>query len=410
MKYPSLGQLAALALAIGSAWAATSCGLDRTGGLLVKDGTGGATASGTGAGGTASSSSSSGTGGAGGAGAAPPTDCDTPADCQGQDSTCAQRVCTNHLCDWSYAAAETPCTENDGSVCDGGGLCVDCVSSLDCESAGCQNGIQTSGETCQGNDCIAISSPITCAPYGCGSGVCLTSCGSISDCASDHYCDAPTCLPTKPTGATCVLAEECISGDCVDGRCCDSACGGTCQACNNTNTGVADGTCAPVLLWQDPDSECGPLGCNGASACAPCGFEPSPLGGTCPSFCSNNCANNVCVITCDGKDECKTDTIPCPQGMSCELNCTGDNACEQATVHCPDNFACTVFCSDGHKSCADMVFNCSAFGTCEMVCGGGDTCKNADINCGSNECTAQCNGGDYPTLHNTNGACSFTTC
>ncbi|WP_394844266.1 hypothetical protein LZC95_45335 [Pendulispora brunnea] len=58
------------------------------------------------------------------------------------------------------------------------------------------------------------------------------------------------------SGTACSGAGGCASGFCVDGFCCNTACNGTCQACSATKTGMANGTCAPVLRGTDPDAEC----------------------------------------------------------------------------------------------------------------------------------------------------------
>ncbi len=389
-----LGGLGLFVLGIG---VAASCALDRSGGLFVgtDTGTGGSTSSST---------------GTGGAGAGPIEECDSPADCQGQDSTCAERTCIGMLCGWSYAAAGTECSDVGGTVCDGAGICVECVDPTKCQPAGCLDGVQTLAETCQNNTCVPGGDSIPCDPYVCDGDQCLTSCDSNTDCAAPNWCDGNTCVPPNPTGTGCDEDYECSTGHCVDGFCCTAPCGGQCEACSQALTQGTNGTCTPIPLWADPEAECGPLGCDGAGTCVTCGYEPTPTGSACPSICSNSCAGNICLIDCSGKDTCKTDTITCPQGLICEIDCPSDHSCASATVHCPDDYACTVTCSANQHSCDAMVFNCSTHGTCTMNCQGGDTCKNANIYCGSNACTATCTGGDHPALHSTSGACSSTGC
>ena len=66
--------------------------------------------------------------------------------------------------------------------------------------------------------------------------------------------------PSAPIGTVCGAGSDCASGYCVDGVCCDQACSGVCETCG-------DGTCTPVPLGQDPQSECAPFCCDGGGAC-----------------------------------------------------------------------------------------------------------------------------------------------
>jgi len=99
-------------------------------------------------------------------------------------------------------------------------------------------------------DCVAETCVADDAPAG-------TSCGQGLECDGMGSCVAAL-------GGPCTDANECASGFCVDGVCCDAACDGTCEACNVTGT---EGTCTPHDPGTDPDDECMPGVCDGASAC-----------------------------------------------------------------------------------------------------------------------------------------------
>jgi hypothetical protein len=78
-------------------------------------------------------------------------------------------------------------------------------------------------------------------------------------CEADGTCVAGT---KSPNGTACDAPEICASAHCVDGRCCETACDGECEACGD------GGVCAPAAAGTDPDGECAPGTCDGASRCA----------------------------------------------------------------------------------------------------------------------------------------------
>ncbi len=171
----------------------------------------------TGTGGTTSSSGSGGTGGTGGDGY-----CD-PSGCPGETTTCEYPTCAFETCDMAYAPAGLPCTETDGTLCDGEGNCVECLNDGQCPIE---------------EDCI------------------------------DHECTGES---TNNNGDPCDGPDECDSGYCVDGFCCSTPCDGECESCAAAKSGGEDGLCSPMPVGTDPDQECN-LGerCNGNGACVGC--------------------------------------------------------------------------------------------------------------------------------------------
>jgi hypothetical protein len=78
--------------------------------------------------------------------------------------------------------------------------------------------------------------------------------------------------PGKTNGAPCQNGAECASGHCADGVCCDASCDGSCVSCLSALTGVADGTCAPVPDWTDPEDDCqSPQACTMGACGSPTG-------------------------------------------------------------------------------------------------------------------------------------------
>jgi hypothetical protein len=131
------------------------------------------------------------------------------------DTTCQTRVCTDGTCDFEFAEEAIPCTETGGQVCDGMGICVECLV--------------------------------------------------------DAHCTMPPCIDNecggKDNGETCTGNIDCMSDNCVEGVCCDTACDGECESCLGANTCGTDGTCAPVTAGTDPDGDCNAMQACYGGAC-----------------------------------------------------------------------------------------------------------------------------------------------
>ena len=220
-------------------------------------GTGGAGGMGTGG----SSSSSSGTGGMGTGGMA--GNCITAMDCPGMDTECQSRTCVGGACGLAFQPAGTllatqtvgdckvdqcngagtvvsvadgndtspdsndctsdtcgngvpvhaplasgsACAQGGGTVCDGAGLCVQCVTSATCSSGACVNNVC---QTCTDGAKNGAETGIDCGGGACPSCAAGQACLVAADCASG-VCTANACLPggvlsTSPAdGATAAL-------------------------------------------------------------------------------------------------------------------------------------------------------------------------------------------------------------
>lgn len=66
-------------------------------------------------------------------------------------------------------------------------------------------------------------------------------------------------------GESCIGAGECDSKNCVEGVCCDTPCTNGCSSCVESQTGVPDGTCAPILAGTDPKHACSTAGTSGST-------------------------------------------------------------------------------------------------------------------------------------------------
>ena len=186
-------------------------------------------------------------------------------------------------------------------------------------------------------------------------------------------------------GHVCNDGDECATGICVDGVCCNVGCNGLCETCSS-------GTCSPVSAYADPDAECvgTALGCDGARACAGCGFALDPPGGTCPAACTSCTGNDTCVIGCQGADSCRAAIISCPVGWRCEVQCNGANSCRDSMIGCPPNHDCVVTCDAYASSCDSLQLYCPEKGRCGIACFGSSDCSDSTVYCGDNECLANC--------------------
>jgi hypothetical protein len=213
--------------------------------------------------------------------------------------------------------------------------------------------------------------------------------------------------PTPSTdGANCLSPIGCASGWCVDGVCCGSICDGTCEACAQSSTGVASGTCAPIQAGLDPDDECDPKGvgfcaqpghCDGNRHCATqtglecaatscvsdtvqgnasvCSASGDCIGqGTSTCF-PYRCDAGSCISTCVSHADC-ADPAKCVDG-ACTINnklslgqgCGASTDC--ASGRCVDGVCCDAACDGACESC--LFANTGApSGQCAKVHAGTD--------------------------------------
>ena len=182
--------------------------------------------------------------------------------------------------------------------------------------------------------------------------------------------DVPSAL-----GAVCQAGSTCASKNCVDGVCCDTTCTG-CNACSNTLTGKADGTCSPVITGQDPhnyctdetaSNQCGNDGtCDGAGACR----KTSSSHVCTPASCSAGIFTPA--ATCDGLGACKTVTPQDCGAFQCDTTgclktCTLQTDCDSTSSYCNTATGkCTAKGTNGTP--ASQTYECTSGVVADGVC------------------------------------------
>ena len=148
-------------------------------------------------------------------------------------------------------------------------------------------------------------------------------------------------------GSQCSVGTACASGFCVDGVCCNNACSG-CNACSQTFTGQANGSCAPVTVGLDPHGACADeTGTN------QCGND-----GTCDGFgaCHKVATNHQCAAaSCNGGI------------FTAATNCNGTGACTTVTPQNCGAFQCTI--ADGCKTNCTSQADCGSQSYCNTSTG-----------------------------------------
>ena len=139
-------------------------------------------------------------------------------DVPGDGNACTSDVCTSGAPSNPPLPVDTACNQNGGSVCNGGGACVECTSGAQCATG-----------VCAGNACQAAS---------CADGV-------ENGSETDIDCGGMACLPCA-SGKTCLTAADCQTASCT---------GGVCQAPavvsatpGDAATGVATGATVAVTF------------------------------------------------------------------------------------------------------------------------------------------------------------------
>ena len=219
------------------------------------------------------------------------------------------------------------------------------------------------------------------------------------------FISAPNDLPNGTR--TDDHGEACHSGFASQGYCCDRACDAACESCAAADTGVPNGTCAPVLTARDPYNSCGDgRSCDGAGACAWISAGGCTTDNECMTgFCRDN---TCCENTCDGL---------C---MSCSLALNGiaDGLCRATLSGLETDNECwgPVACDGGGGCYANMPGTpCSANFECMIgMCNGAccnDRCDGICKICavtGSGYTAGACV--DVPNGTNPNNECPNAVC
>lgn len=241
----------------------------------------------------------------------------TPVAAGTTDTNCSATA-TNNLCTYGVCGANGACAT------------VNCSATSSCSADG--NGVQ--GATCNGTMTCAASATVTPCPGGfkCAAGACRTACADDTQCQSGFYCSGTACVAKKATADTCMMNNECMTGNCAQGVCCATACTGSCKTCAGANKGTCENVAAdgvdPAGMCTDEVSLCGTNGkCNGSGGCQ---FRPTTT--SCGSACSSDLMSTVAKV-CNGAGSCVDGaSTPCV-GFLCAV--TDGNASCSATLPPP---------------------------------------------------------------------------
>jgi hypothetical protein len=302
---------------------------------------------------------------------------------------CTAEVCQGGLPVHPFEQAGAACNENGGKVCDGAGLCVECVVTSDCGVGVCQasqcvpescvNGVfdPGSGETatdCGGPCAPCVNGSGCVVADDCQSGYCMGAicapCTLDSQCPEEAFCGSSVCLQDKPAGHPCTSAAQCETGSCADSVCCDTACASGCTACSAAKKGMGiDGVCGPVAEGADPDNDCtaqSDASCDEDGSCDGMGQCRLHIFGT---PCGQGCSGDVMKTkACDGIGGCvdsgEMDCAPykCASGI-CLDACLDATACQDG-YYCgwPSNPQCLPLLDEG-GACTSSV-QCKSKGCC----------------------------------------------
>lgn len=371
-----------------------------------------------------------GTGGIGGDGGGGAPACD-PDECP--SGPCTAGVCNpDDTCgtpeDLPSGTTCEDTSDPDARVCDGAGMCVECLTDGDCGgdtpvcdmdantcvNAQCTNGMQDADET--GVDCGGPTCGATCAVgEGCGgdgtqdciTGVCTG--GMCAECTvggcpeATEYCNTAAmnmggmtearCQPKVGDGDPCPLgtAAQCANANCVEGVCCDAACDSPCDSCVASKTGGMDGECLVTNAGQTSDAgtctgECETNMCDGAATTCPAANEGNTCGMTvCGGAGDNQIVNSECTSgTCTPQGP-----MNCPGNEKCDSNaCPGAGSC-MSKNDCLSGFYC-----DSSNNCVPEVANgmsCTAADVC-ATCAAADPCVSTAFCVEGVCCDSACSG------------------
>ncbi|MBW2527656.1 MAG: hypothetical protein JRI23_25970, partial [Deltaproteobacteria bacterium] len=171
--------------------------------------------------------------------------------------------------------------------------------------------------------CAPCADEVECDTYACQSGVCLSTCTALGDCATGYWCDTNACAPQYDLATACVSSDQCLSGSCADGVCCDLPCTGECESCDLPTAG----TCTAYAQGDVGSPSCDPYLCDGTT-------------GACPTICSTD-------LDCADDHYC--------DGLNCQPDQTNGDSCTNSTQcvsgNCVDGYCCNTACAFACDAC-----------------------------------------------------------
>jgi hypothetical protein len=312
---------------------------------------------------------------------------------------CTINICADGRCVDSDSPAGDGCIQDDGSMCDGEGNCVECNNELDCDvdetcvdgwcilAPDCTDDIDcTDGNQCTINLCAEGTCVDTDSPPGDGcedGGVCdgqgnCVECNVNDDCGLNEVCEANVCVEEAEceVDAQCEDDIQCTLNNCVLGAC--------------------------VTTDADPGDTCDQDGgtmCDGAGACVECtektdcGAEETCVANACVSDPDLFCDTGACVGDTDLRAECVDKFLLCLADNVNEEECVALSLliCIECNtgLDCGDDNECTDnVCTDGVCSNPNNDDNmCDAgSGPGSGTCNAG-VCQDIGPDCGDHVCT-----------------------
>lgn len=206
----------------------------------------------------------------------------------------------------------------------------------------------------------------------------------------------------SPVGGACSVDAACGSGFCVDGVCCATRCAGgpSCQGCSAARTGLADGTCAPLIAPVAAATVCREARdlCDAAERCTAgivaCPADTRAASGT---VCRAARSGDGCdaAEVCSGlADACPPDGAR-PPGAICRASsgaCDAAETCDGTSFACPADVRASAgtLCRDSAGAC-DLEERCDGINLdcpVDAILPGGSVCRSSGGDCDVEEvCT-----------------------
>ncbi|MFO0588746.1 MAG: lamin tail domain-containing protein [Polyangiaceae bacterium] len=311
---------------------------------------------------------------------------DVPAD---DGNQCTDDVCSAGAPDHPAKVADTACSQNGGSFCDGTGSCVACNTAAQCP--GSDTECQT--RTCSAHACgfnfqpagtaVASQTAGDCQENQCNGSGAIVSVAKNTDVPADdgNQCTDDTCSAGAPVHPAKAVDTACSQSG---GSFCDGA--GSCVACNTASQ------CAGT------DTECQTRTC----AAHACGFSFTANGTPTASQAAGDCQENQCNGAGSIVSVAKNTDLPADDGFECT-----DEVCVLGVPSHP-NKAVDTTCSQGGGTV------CNGAGAC-VACNVASQCG-ANTECVTQACTVAgaCNpsftAAGTPVASQTTGDCKENQC
>lgn len=274
------------------------------------------------------------------------------------NNACTADTCSGTTPTHTNLASGAACTDGAlGQVCNGAGMCVECLT----------------GANCTSKVCVAQA----CAAPTCTDGV-------MNDVETDADCGGGTC-PACDNGKNCSQNSDCTSTVCASGVCAASLCPDNRitgnEGCDDGNTTPGDGCSAACAIETGWECLGEPSVCT--VSCADGGLDPDE---TCDD--GNTIPGDGCSATCAIEPGYSCTGTPSVCIISCgEGTISGSEACDDGNLTNGDG--CSDTCS------IEPGYDCTGIpSVCGPLCGdtviiGGETCDDGNTDNGDC-CSSAC--------------------